>query len=322
MKIFITGGTGFIGRHLVKALAGAGRMLYLLVRDKKQANFLNNHDNIVLVEGEIQQVDSYRQIFNEQIDLVYHLAAISGQKWGADESEYYRTNVLGTANLLEVCQGKIGRFIFCSSINAVSRNGFRRDPYGRSKWQAEQLVEAAGLAGMETVILRPAVVYGPGGLEGMVFKLCQLVQRGKFFRIGSGKNVIPLVYVDDLVAAFILAGTAPMSGKAATCEIIGPDRPTLGEAVDLMARNLGVEPSRLRVPVPAARLAAFLSEVIFGILPREPLITQHRLDAILNHRPHLNSQKAEQELGYVPRVPFEQGIATTIAWFRQQGYLN
>jgi nucleoside-diphosphate-sugar epimerase len=322
MKIFITGGTGFIGRHLVKALAGAGRVLYLLVRDKKQANFLNNDDNIVLVEGEIQQVEAYRQIFAERLDLVYHLAALSGQKWGADESAYYRINVLGTANLLEVCRGKIGRFIFCSSINAVSQNGFRRDPYGKSKWQAEQLVAAAGLAGLETVTLRPAVVYGPGGLEGMILKLCQLVQRGKFFRIGSGKNVIPLVYVDDLVAALTLAGTAPVSGKAVTYEIIGPDRPTLGEIVDLLARNLGVEPRRLSVPIPAARLAAFLAEVIFGILQREPLITQQRLDAILKHRPHLNSQKAGRELGYAPRVPLAEGIATTIAWFRQQGYLN
>lgn len=321
MKIFITGATGFIGRHLVKALIGAGHVLYILARDKQKADLLSPGANIVVVEGEIQQADSYRRIFDDKIDQVYHLAAISGQKWGADESEYYRVNVMGTANLLEVCRGKIGRLIFCSSINAVSHNGFRRDPYGKSKWQAEQLVEAASLAGLATIIFRPAVVYGPGGLEGMILKLCQLVQKGKFFHIGSGKNVIPLVYVDDLVAAFILAGTARLSGKASVYDIIGPDKPTLGEVVELIARNLGVEARRLSIPIPAARLAAFLSEVIFGILHREPLLTQHRLDAMINHRPHLNSQKAELELGYAPRVPVAQGMATTIAWFRQQGYL-
>jgi len=304
---------------LVKALAGAGHVLYLLVRDKKKADFLNNRDNIVVVEGEIQQVDSYRQVFNDQLDQVYHLAAISGQKWGADESEYYRVNVLGTANLLEVCQGKIGRFIFCSSINAISNDGFRRDPYGKSKWQAEQLVEAASLAGLETVTLRPAVVYGPGAVNGMIPNLCRLINHSVFFPIGSGRNIIPLVYIDDLIEVLIKAADSRTSGK--TYEIIGPELLTLGEIVNQAGSCLGVRPHRFGVPLPLARVAAFLFELLFGLLGREPLINQHRVDSIISHRPHLNSQKAEQDLSYAPRVHFSAGIAATVDWYRQHGYL-
>jgi nucleoside-diphosphate-sugar epimerase len=319
MKIFITGATGFIGRHLADALAAAGHILYLLVREPTKTGDLNNRDNISLIEGDLERPDSYRQVFGAEVDLVYHLAALSGQKWGADEREYYHTNVSGTANLLKACQEKTRRFIFCSSINAVSTNDFRREPYGKSKWQAEQLVEAAGHSGLETIILRPAVVYGPGAVDGMMLKLCQLISQGKFFRIGSGKNIIPLVYIDDLTEVFLKAAEAGAIGGI--YEIIGPDLPTLEEMVNLIAQQLGVKANKFGVPVPVARMAALLSECLSAAWHREPLITRHRVDVILSHRPDFNSQKAKLELGYEPRVDFAQGIAATIDWYRQHGYL-
>lgn len=319
MKIFITGGTGFIGRHLVKALADAGHILYVLVRDRAKAAGFDQRDNIVQIEGEIGRVESYGEIFAEPVDIVYHLAAISGQKWGSDEAEYHRINVEGTASLLKVCRDQAKLFIFCSSINAIQTNGFLRDPYGKSKWQAEQLVEAAGQTGMRTVIMRPAVVYGPGALEGMIVRFCQLMKQGKFLRIGSGNNIIPLVYIDDLIEVLLRAANLQTSGQV--YEIIGPERLTLSEIIKQIAADLGVKPRSFGVPIPLARLAAFLFELIFGIIHREPLLTQHRVDVIISHRPHLDSQKAERELGYAPRVHFEQGLATTIEWYQRQGYL-
>ncbi len=146
----------------------------------------------------------------------------------------------------------------------------------------EQLVSAAGEQGLETVIIRPAAVYGPGGVNGMIPNLCRLINRGKFFCIGSGRNILPLVYLDDLIN--VLIKVAYTGSRGATYEITGPEAPTLREIVDGIAGNLGVQASRCRVPKPAARMAAWLSEIGFGMLQREPLLTRQRVDALTSHR--------------------------------------
>lgn len=318
MKIFITGGTGFIGKHLIRALLKEGHEVHFLFRDKKKAQIFDN-TNAIPHEGRIEDVRSYQKIFDQDIEVIYHLAAISGQKWGFSKKDYYRLNVQATADLLEVCHNKIKRFIFSSSINALSKNNrFERDEYGKSKWLAEKKVEEYQQKGLETIIIRPAVVYGPGDIQGMMLKLCQLIKKKEFYLIGKGRNIVPFVYVDDLIKAFLKAKDIPQTGGI--YEIVGPDLLSIKDTATKIADMLQINLSKKIIPVWLAQLTAYFSEITFWLLKKEPLITRHRIDIVTKHKP-LGFKKAQQELGYRPKVNFADGIKKTISWYQENGYL-
>ncbi|PIS42620.1 MAG: hypothetical protein COT24_02370 [Candidatus Kerfeldbacteria bacterium CG08_land_8_20_14_0_20_40_16] len=317
MNIFVTGGTGFIGQHLIRALLVEGNEVHFLIRDQNKAGIFGSEKAIPQV-GSLENTDSYRKVFNQNIEVVYHLAAIPGQKWGFRKKDYYKLNVQATKNLLEVCQNKIKRFIFCSSINAISENGFLRDDYGQSKWQAERYVQEYQQRGLKTVIIRPAVIYGPGDIQGMMLKLCRLVKSRKFRFISSGNNVLPFVYISDLVSAFLQTKDISQTGGA--YEIIGPDLPTFRESVNQIASILKVELPKTTIPIWLARPAAFFSESISWLSNNEPLITQHRIDIITKHKP-LDYQKAKADLSYNPKTNFKEGISETINWYQKHGYI-
>lgn len=317
MKIFVTGGTGFIGKYLIRALLKEGHEVHFLMRDEKKASLFNS-EKAIAHKGFLEDVSSYQNIFNQHFDLAYHLAAIPGQKWGFKKGDYYQLNAEATKNLLDVCYGKVSRFIFCSSINAISDNQFLRDSYGKSKKRAEELVQAFQNKGLETINLRPAVVYGPGDVRGMMLKLCRLIKRKKFYFIGSGTNVLPFVYISDLVSAFLQAKNAFQTGG--TYEIIGPDLPTFREAVSQIASGLKVDLPKTKIPIWLARPAAFFSESIARLLKNEPLLTQHRVDIVTKHKP-LDYQKAAADLSYSPKINFREGINKTIDWYQANGQL-
>ncbi|PIY97241.1 MAG: hypothetical protein COY66_00640 [Candidatus Kerfeldbacteria bacterium CG_4_10_14_0_8_um_filter_42_10] len=317
MKIFVTGSTGFIGQHLIKALLAEGHEVHFLLRDKNKAGLFSNEKAIPHI-GSLENIESYREIFNQNIEVVYHLAAIPGQKWGFRKKDYDELNTKATERLIKACYGKIKRFIFTSSINAISDNQFRRDDYGKSKKRAEEFIQSFPNKEWSAVILRPAVVYGPQDTQGLMLKLCRLIKRKKFYFLGSGRNVLPFVYISDLVSAFLKAKNA--SPAAGPYEIIGPDLPTFQEAVTQIASHLKAELPRINISLWLARPAALFSESVAWLLKTEPLITQHRVDIITRHKP-LGYQKAQRELGYNPKIIFSEGIKKTIEWYQKNGYL-
>ncbi len=316
MNIFITGGTGFIGKHLVEKLSRDGHFLYVLARDPEKARDIVR-ENVVIIEGTIENPDSYRMVFNNSIDAVYHLAAIPGQKWGWNEKDYDRINVRGTQNLLDACGNKIKLFIFCSSINAIKNEaGFARSPYGRSKNKAEKIVLAQ--KDIKTVIIRPAIVYGPGDERGMMTQLCQMIRKKKFFLIGSGRNILPLVYIDDLVSAFARALNTSETGQM--MEVSGPDSLPIKTIADTIAKKLDTPLPLFHIPIWLAEVAAYFSEKIFPLIGKEPFITRHRIDMITKSNP-INFEKAQKILGYSPEISFTEGINKTIDWMKQNGNL-
>ena len=317
MNIFITGATGFIGRHLTEKLLGEGNIVYILSRKKTDFPKAGS-EKLIPVIGDINKKNSYEFVFDNDIDTIYHLAAIPGQKWGLGRKDYYETNVRATSNLLEACLGRVKRFIFASSINAIPEIFEKdREDYGRSKREAEKIVESFQGKGLETVILRPAIVYGPGDTGGMMPKLLQLIKKKKFRLIGSGKNVVPLVYIDDLIEALLLA----QKGKSGSpCEIIGPENISLEKIAETASELLGVPFSKTKIPVWIARIAAFFSENTADLLKTQPLVTQHRVSMITRHR-IFSPEKARCEIDYHPRTKFRDGLREAISWYKENGYL-
>jgi nucleoside-diphosphate-sugar epimerase len=316
MNIFVTGGAGFIGKRLVSSLLEEGHAVYVLAR-KKDAAIGLKHPNITLIQGSLENPSEYKDVFDNHIDIVYHLAAIPGQKWGFKEADYQKVNVQGTKHLLELSRGKIKKFIFCSSINAIENSaGFHIDPYGKSKLEAEELVKKEN--SFETMILRPAVVYGPQDTGGLFLKMCLMIKKGVLFVIGPGKNIIPLVYIDDLVSAFLKA--KDISKNKQVYEIVGTDNISIEKIVGIISGCLGVSPPKIKIPIRMARAAASVSEAFSIIFKKEPVVTNHRVDIMTKNNP-LSSEKAQRELGFEPQMEFAKGIDLTIKWYQKNGFI-
>lgn len=315
MNIFVTGGTGFIGRHLIFALAKEGALIYVLTRDKTKIEKLEN-TKIVPIEGSLEKPQSYQAVFDKNIDIVYHLGAIPGQKWGVKDTNYQKINTLGTQKLLEMSRQRIKKFIFCSSINAITDDDFQDDPYGKSKFEAEKLVQKE--TAFETIILRPAIVYGPWDTNAMFLKLCRMIQKKKFFLIGSGEKILPIVYVSDLIDAFLKVKSISRNGQA--FEIISPEPISIREISELIAENLKVKLPKIHIPLWLARLVAIISWPMPLLFRKDPLITNHRIDILTKNKP-LDGEKAQLELGFTPKMLFSDGIKITIDWYKKNGFL-
>ena len=218
MRVLVTGGTGFVGAHLVTTLLQRGDSCRLLVRDREKAarHFLEEVD---LVEGDLTAPSTLTGLA-EGITHVVHLAA-QGHVSAVSEQAYrdfYEVNVQGTINLMEACLGAgIKRFIHFSSTAAMGllhKEGPVSEldtpvpvtPYQRSKLESEKAALRTGNElDIPIVILRPCMVYGKGGGDGEFFKIARLMRRGLFPKVGRGRNLTPLVHVQDVVQAAVAA---------------------------------------------------------------------------------------------------------------------
>lgn len=318
MKIFITGGTGFVGRHLTTRLIKLGHQVYLLVRNKNQTDDLKN-SGAIIQGGDLSTPESYAQIFSNSIEVVYHLAAISGMSWGKKEEDYYKDNVKNTKELLKVCSGKIKKFIYISSISAISNNNFKNDPYGKSKWQAEQQVLECQRQGLNTIILRPAIIYGPGDRGGVILRFIKLINQHKFYLVGSGKNHLAFVYIDDLIDGLVKALDYLKSGQI--FELPGADLLTFEETGKILCEQLGVTLPKLKIPKEFAYFAAWLFELKAKLLKQSPIISRSSITALIRNH-NFSFIKAQRELGYNPQTLFTQGLIKTINWYKENNYLN
>jgi nucleoside-diphosphate-sugar epimerase len=327
MKIFVTGGTGFIGQHLIKALINEKKEVFALVRDKEKAKNLEKIGASIIL-GDLNSVDFLKKAL-KNIDIVYHLAAFRGEWYKGKQLEwedFYQNNVLTTENLLKASFGQIKRFVFISSVFVLgcpqklpADESFPLKPetfYAKSKSSGEKMTLMWSKKGLPATIIRPAMVYGPGDNYGMILKLARLIKRGIFPNIGWGKNYLHLVYIDDLVEGLMkVGGEKPLS----SIYILAGEKPiAVNQLVNLIAQSLSVNITTFYLPVWLAKLACFLMERVcfWG----EPFMTRHKVDLLTKDQIY-SIEKAKRELGYEPKIGYQQGIEKTIQWYQENGYL-
>jgi nucleoside-diphosphate-sugar epimerase len=337
MKILVTGGTGFLGSHLVGALFERGHEVRALVRRGSDVRGLNGAD---LVYGDLTEPDSLRQAV-EGVEAVYHLAAIR-DKWGTPYQAYYTVNVKGTQDLLDAAAGQVNKFVYCSTAGVARYPGnlqadeslpYNTDGHGQycyhhTKALAEQLtLECARTGQVPASVVRPTIVYGPGDAWGMMTRLVTMLAQGRFAPVGDGRNHLHLVYVDDVIRAFLLAGESSKS-VGQVYIVAGPSLITLNNLVAKVCALLAVRPPRWHIPVRVIKAAGWMLETAYAgklsmglrAFGDMPLVTRDKVDTLTVDRGY-DIAKIRQELGYCPTVDYDQGLWRTVNWCRHKGYL-
>jgi nucleoside-diphosphate-sugar epimerase len=330
MKVLVTGGTGFIGSHLVDALVKRGYDVRCLVRKTSRVDFLNKL-NVELIYGDIMNMYSLEKAV-EDADVVYHLAG--GGDVSAISKEGYvklrNLNARGTENLLKACSlSDIRKFILFSSVSAI---GVIKDivvdektsckpetPHELANYESEQIaLKYCQKNKIPLVIIRPTHVYGPRDVKE-ILKMCKLIKKHIFPIIGRGDNVLPIVYVENLVQATILAGER--KSNINEIYIITDEEHTINEIVHTIAKELDIKIWGEHIPLSLAKIGIGLIEYLSKIFNITPPFNLKREDSITSNRLY-NISKAKKELGYEPKVDLTEGIKRTINWYKQNGYLS
>jgi dihydroflavonol-4-reductase len=322
MRAFVTGGSGFIGGHLVESLVGRGFEVRTLVHRSP----LRRHDNIETVQGDICDKELLSKAL-KGTDLLFHLASALGSS-AVGRNEFRRINALGTENVLESARSAgVGRVVHFSSagvFGAVKRDTVAAESsppkpitvYDRTKLEGEEAALRFAREGLDVVVVRPGWAYGPG--DRRTFKLIKAVCSGRFIMATRGKGFQTPVYIDDLVKGTLLAGEKGQKGQV--YNLAGGEFMTVRDMVGEIAAACGRKISRLYLPLLPARLAALLLEKAFAPLRREPPLSRSKLSFFIHSKP-LSIERARKELGYAPEVDYRSGMARTVSWYRSQGWL-
>lgn len=325
--VLVTGATGFVGRHLVQALLERGCRCRLLVRSPERAADLAGHAGVELQQGDVTVPASLRGV-GEGVDTVFHLAA-EGHVAAVSEASrarFHAVNVQGTCNLIAALGSGPGpkRLIHFSSTAAMGlvRKAVvaeddppqPRTPYQICKRESEiAALETGAAAGLEVVVLRPCMIYGPGG-KGEFFKICRWMRRGIFPRVGLGANLTPLVHVRDVVQGALKAAEQGRPGE--TYLICGARSVPMEELRSLVAEAWGCPVRRFYVPRWAMFAAAWGVEVLSALTGAIPPATRQNIRNTVASRV-FSVRKASEELGYAPEVEPRDGIRETVAWYQE-----
>lgn len=323
----MTGATGFTGGHLARALRARGYFVRALVRDRAHAGDLAKA-GVELADGDLRDAASLDRALRG-IDVAYNIAALYREA-GLANDRYRDVNARAVGTLIGVAQRQtVGRVVHCSTVgvhgdiehppaneDAPLRPG---DIYQETKLEGERLARQAGQeTGVEVVVARPTGIYGPG--DTRLLKLFRGVARRRFPILGAGRIYYHLTYVDDLVEGLRLCGEVP-AASGRTYILAGAEVTTLNELVGLIASAAGVAPPSLRLPVAPFWVAGALCEWLCKPLGIEPPLHRRRVDFFTKSRA-FDIGRARHELGYAPAVGLKDGIARTLAWYREQGWLS
>jgi len=337
--VLVTGGTGFLGGRLVERLLAAGRPVRVFGRTP--APHLEQR-GVRFIRGAVDDREAVRTAC-AGVETVFHVAAKVGV-WGRYD-DFFCTNVLGTRAVLEGCRTHGVRRLVYTSTPSVVYNG--RDlvnadeslpltnecpsAYPLTKAIAEREVLAANSPSLLTIALRPHLIWGVGDPH-LVPRVLERARAGRLRVVGSGRNRVDMVHVENVVDAHLLAERAlsvapslqsvergarvpPASGRAYF--VTNGEPVVLWEWIDALLRALGEKRISKRISLPAASVIGAACEFAWRMLPLrgEPPMTRF-VAAELAKDHWFNPTAARRDLGYVPRISMAQGTAALIAALR------
>jgi len=315
MRVLITGAYGFVGKPLCAELQRRGLSVRAAMRSHGQLSANGETAIVGEINPETKWADALRGV-----DTVIHLAArVHVMKDTAADplTEFLKVNLYGTSNLAQqAASAGVKRLVFVSSIKvngeqtmdarpfAESDEPDPRDPYAISKLQAEQVLQrVARETGLEVVIVRPPLVYGPG-VKGNFIRLLAAIDKEIPLPLAGAHNLRSLVYVGNLVDALIACATHPAAAGQTYLVSDGEDVST-AMLVEKIAHVLGRKSRSFYLPPGLLRTAA----TVVG--------RAEQLDRLFGSL-RVNDHKLRRELGWMPPYSMEQGLRATADWYRSR----
>lgn len=325
-RVLVTGGTGFLGRWIVRQLRERGQEVVVLARSPapelaaagvtvRPGDLLDRETVVAACRG---------------CDVVIHTAARAGI-WGT-WNDYYTANVQGTEHVLAGCRAHgVRKLVYTSSpsvtFEGVDQNGIDESaPYARrfqcaypqSKALAEQRVLAAhGQQGLATCALRPHLIWGPGDRH-LIPRLIERARRGQLRRVGDGRNLIDTIYVENAAAAHLQAADAltPSPGPGGRAYFLSQGEPVnCWDWIDEVLQSAGLPPVQRAIPYRVAYCAGAVLEGLWRLLriKQEPRMTRF-LAAQLARSHYFDLSAARRDFGYAPEISQAEGMRRLQAW--------
>lgn len=324
MKAFVTGGTGFIGSHLVDCLIENRNIdeIRCLVRSREKWLTGKSYTKIT---GDLFSISILRKAL-EDIDILYHIAAIVK---APSMEEFKRANVDATENIMRIARkAGVSKIIVLSSLAAAGPSTdaplteeapmMPVSMYGKSKKQMEEMIHRIHTPDLSVTILRPPAVYGPR--EDQIYTFFKLMNKRICPIVGDGKKPqISLVYVSDVIKGIELASSDETPGVH-TYFLAGPEIYNWNQIKNVTSKVLGKKPLPLYIRPALVKRIAGAVETTAGIFGSYPVLNREKAKEMILEWT-CTSQKAKTELNYLPEISLEEGISRTIHWYKKHHWL-
>jgi nucleoside-diphosphate-sugar epimerase len=325
VRVLLTGGTGFIGSRVLEALLGRGHQVNLVVN--RTAPPVPEGPSVKYHRCDLSDPVNFRGA-GFKADAAMNVA---GQLRvpGLGDEHYWKVHYEATKHVLEECTRlKLKRLVQVSTTGVYGVTG--REPVGEegpfhpsdvyesTKWEAERYArEYCTDGGLELVIARPSLVYGPG--DRHLLGLFRVIHRGLFRIIGDGENLVHPIFVEDLAEGLITCLESPAAGGGAY-NLVGEEPVAFRRFCEAIASALGRSLPSARIPRGLARAAGAFLEGVRLVTRLDVPLTRARVDFMTSNRAY-DPSRARRELGYAAGTDLEEGMRRTVAWYREKGWL-
>jgi dihydroflavonol-4-reductase len=324
----VTGGTGFVGAHVVRALLARGRAVRCLVRRESRRDNLEGLD-VEIAVGDVRDRVSLARALGG-VATLYHCAA-DYRLWVEDPGELSSVNVAGTQNVLAAAaEAGVAKVVYTSSVGALGLNAdgspanettpvARKEVVGRykkSKYDAERAAEAWAGRGLPLVIVNPSTPVGELDVKptptGQM--IVDFVNGRLPAYVDTGLNVVD---VRDVAQGHLLAAER---GRIGEKYILGNRNMTLKEILDTLSRLTGLPAPTVRLPHAVPLAVAAASTLLANLTGRPPRVSLESVRMSM-HRMFFDAGKAVSQLG-LPQSPVEEALLRAVNWFREKGYVT
>ena len=326
-SVLVTGGTGFVGSHLVELLVSKGYEVSCLVRDPGKIRWLKDQ-RVRLVQGDCSDRDSLEAAVRNAV-TVYHVAGLTK---AARRRDFYEVNHIGTRNILDACARRgpnIQKFVLVSSLAAAGPSQADRpvkamdvphpvSDYGRSKLLAEE--ETLKFKGrFPVVILRPSAVYGPRDTD--VFELFRWAAKGYILDMSGSERFLNWCYVKDLAEALVMAGER--SVPSGSIYFVAEDRiHSMTGFQRALQESGGVTAKIIKVPVWTGYLIGLAAEAAGLLTGRPTIINRQKVREAAQQYWTCDLNTIRADLGFRAAMSLEQGLTVTWKWYRENGWIG
>ncbi|MBI3847386.1 MAG: SDR family oxidoreductase [Planctomycetes bacterium] len=328
MSVFVTGGTGFLGKNLVRELVRRGERVRMLARDPARARDVAG-PAVEVVPGDLVDTDAVRRGL-DGCDRVFHAASLV-KEWVRDPSIFDRVNVDAFGRLLDAARAAgVKRVVYTSSFMAIGRTDrlptgvadetveheadHFHNAYERTKAEALRVASRAAAGGLPIVVTVPGVIYGPGEItEGnIVVRMLRDLLRHRLPGIpGDGSRQWSFAYVDDVVRGHLLAME---KGRVGERYVLGGENVTMNRFFEVIGEVTGRKPLRRHLPFGFMKAVATIEEGRARLGLGYPMLTRGFVE-IQKHDWAYDSSKAVRDLGYT-MTPLREGLRRTYEWMQ------